>query len=264
MKIVRREVRNSHKYDVFAEDGAVLAKDLTGITTIINVLNKEGLVPWAARLAADAMKHKLVAGTPIGELLTIDGYKIANDYKKARGDRGTDLHASCEYLSTLFRDRALNDALVIPVMDTYQEEEQWLVAAFVRWLHETEPEILNVEKYVACVHCGYAATLDLDLRFPDREHWIIDVKSTAGVYDSMALQTCGQAHAYANTRDDGKHMNMFGLRTGILWLSPKAENGCQLIPTDNNRETLAAYLNTLGIYRWQKNKNRMERSGPAR
>jgi hypothetical protein len=109
LTITRQTIRKRHGYRVSVAD-QVIARDLYGITTILGVLDKGGLVPWAARGASDAMKAALRDAIEslngdtssralienITQLLSVDtAPRIAAEYDLPRSVRARD--CDCVY-----------------------------------------------------------------------------------------------------------------------------------------------------------------------
>lgn len=264
LSIERFDRNNRHGYDVKDAAGQLLAKDLVGITTILNVVDKSGgLVPWASRLVSDHFKEKIRAGISLNyhaedlaSLLDVDGYKIVTEKRDAAGDRGTDVHALCAQLAE--KKTKFENLVMLPVDQVY------MLQAFCLWMDTYEPEILSVERPLVCIACGYGATTDLECVIAG-DQWVIDIKTGSTLQDTMALQLCAQAHAlnYTNHRICNSVPGLGEYKLGVLWLGAPPQtgekkrkeypkDGCELIEVHADFSVVQAVLTA---YRWRREGN---------
>ena len=164
----------SHRYKL---DGEWVA----GVTTLIGKgLPKPSIPYWAARQVAE-----FVADHPdvVEEVKRLGGRGPAVGFLKEipwqkRDDaavRGTEIHAHGE-------------AVEVP------EHLAGRVQGYVDWLDAHQPEVIATEKGCASREWQYAGTFDLIARL-DGAVWLLDLKSSKGVYGSMALQLAAYGHA---------------------------------------------------------------------
>lgn len=274
-KITRADFRGGHRYDVFQNDEAI-AEALPGITTALNVMDKPALLPWIARLTGDAFKGELrrvlideampdvaAVRAALLPLLNVDGYRMANDVKAKAGDRGTDTHAIAEIVARRFAvgesidDEAL--ALILRAQPALAAPDVYACALAVRdWFLRYRPTVLGAESMVACLHCACAATLDLHCVIDDPMYggeWVLDAKTSKGVYESHALQTAFQAHALMQMKRGlhERHCAVYRrLRIGALWINAEAKNGAEIIEFENTQSTLGAVQEVIDLYRWKR------------
>jgi hypothetical protein len=146
---------------------------LPSVTNVIGILDKH-LQYWAAReVAAAAVTMKASLGGMSDEEV-MDVLKGAPFRRSSRAaGRGTDIHQYLEQ-AMLFQPlpELAGDAL------NYQ-------AAADRWLTEVKPTTLFTE--VTLFHAGYAGTADAIIDV-EGETWLIDFKTSKGIYDEVALQ----------------------------------------------------------------------------
>lgn len=281
-KITRSDFRGGHRYDVFDWTGGEIAHALPGITTALNVVDKPALLPWIARLTGDAFKAELrrvlidEAPANVAEvraallpLLNVDGYQMANDVKKKAGSRGTDAHTILEIIAKRWaaHESIDDDAirLILNAQDELAAPDVWLCALACRdWFLRYQPQVLATERPVACLHCGCAATLDLHVIIDDPKwggEFVLDAKSSKGIWETHALQTSFQAHALMQMKRglNERHCAVYRrLRIGALWINEKAEGGCEIVEFDNSQDTLTGVQNVIDLYLW-KRKNSWKR-----
>lgn len=165
-----------------------------GVTTLLSGgLPKPALTNWAARTAAEFAVDNwetLADEKPSVRLAKIKGAPRAS--RDAAALRGTKLHHAAELLQTT------GSADVEP-------EQLPLVESYLRFVEEWQPEILHTEAAVYSVRHGYAGTLDQIADLIDGQRWLLDLKTSKGVYGDMALQLA--AYRYADrihwVNDDG-------------------------------------------------------------
>ena len=141
-----------------------------------------------------------------------DSYEEAIGKRDAAGERGTAVHGA-------IADLIGCGEITLPT-DTDPKVVK-LVQGFVNWWREYEPEVIASEFLVAGV--GYAGQCDLLCRIGSEE-WVIDYKTSSGVYPSYHLQTA--AYAWA-AKDEGLAHTI--PRRGTLWLKTSTKKGWQLV-----------------------------------
>jgi len=268
--ISRFDTRGRHGYRV-EQDGKLVAKDLPGITTVLNILEKGGLPIWAAREAGKAIGLQIKAwidspktGVPTFDLAALetiaheaikDGHKYAKSLTEKAAERGTDGHAIAEMIAIQYKNSgpdSIGDewiAKILTMQASLGADDLYLIALAVRdWFLRVKPVVVATEKMAVCVPCGYGATLDLECEI-NSEPYILDIKTGKGVYDTVALQVLGQSHALQYTNSGDHDTPTSGHRMGVLWVSMDAKDGCELIET---QATMTAFEAVRTSYFWRK------------
>lgn len=148
------------------------------VTTILKVIDKSGpLTYWAAEGAATAMTEAWLRG----EVLAVkDAIAASLGRRDAAGKLGNTIHSWINALK----------AGTTPVVDHLPEGLQGYGKAFLGWCREHQPVFLESEKTVFSDVHKIAGTLDALCTFPRREGvWLLDFKTSKGIYPEMALQT---------------------------------------------------------------------------
>lgn len=152
------------------------------VTNVLSVINKPALMGWAARqvaiMAAD-MREALhqMAYDEVVDLLKGAATRTSN----RAGTRGTDVHAWIA-----------DELQGIPTVELPSSSSAYLAAAR-SWLADTSPSPVTVE--TTMFHPLYAGTADAVVRI-DGESWLLDFKTSRGIYDEAALQVCALAGCF--------------------------------------------------------------------
>lgn len=229
--------QKSHRYRL---DGSWVP----GVTTLIKKgLPKPALPYWSARTVAE-----WVADNPdlTEELKRLGGRGPAVAYLKElpwqkRDDaaiRGTDVHALAERL-------AHGEEVEVP------EHLAGHVQGYVDWLDANQPEVLLTERPVASRQWRYAGTFDLVAKL-DGVTWLLDVKTSSGVYGSTALQLTAYGNAEFYLAEDGTEQPLPPIeRYGVLHVT---EYGTTLhyLPTSANEAAWKDFLHVAHVGRRAK------------
>ena len=207
----------SHRYKL---DGAWVP----GVTTLIGKgLPKPALPYWSAKTVAE-----WVADNPdlTEDLKRMGGRGPAVAYLKelpwAKRDeaaiRGTDVHALAERL-------VHGEEVAVP------EHLAAHVQGYVDWLDKSGAEALLTERPVASRQWRYAGTFDLIARM-DGKVWLLDVKTSSGVYGSTALQLTAYGNAEFYLDQDNTEQPLPAVeRYGVLHVT---EYGTTSLPSSTN------------------------------
>lgn len=229
--------QKSHRYRL---DGSWVP----GVTTLIKKgLPKPALPYWSARTVAE-----WVADNPdlTEDLKRLGGRGPAVAFLKElpwqkRDDaaiRGTDVHALAERL-------AHGEEVEVP------EHLAGHVQGYVDWLDANQPEVLLTERPVASRQWRYAGTFDLVAKL-DGVTWLLDVKTSSGVYGSTALQLTAYGNAEFYLAEDGTEQPLPPIeRYGVLHVT---EYGTTLhyLPTSANEAAWKDFLHVAHVGRRAK------------
>lgn len=215
----------------------------TSVTTIIDVLDKSGpLVGWAKRVTAEAAidnRGKLQEWMEVGGrdgavgLLT----RAASAIRDRAKDAGSEVHQIAEAIS---RGQAV----------TIADELQPYVAAYRKWRDEWEPRFLAAEEMVVSVQHHYAGTFDAIVEIAG-ETWMVDYKTSKGVYPETGLQLA----AYSNADFIGRPGISRRFRIpdidqhAVLHLRPE---GYEFVPFDVRDVDFEAFLHAASLRQWRE------------
>jgi hypothetical protein len=188
------------------EDG----KFYPSVTNILQVLNKPGLVGWAARVA---IEH--------GD---VDAPKWVRDQSTARG---TWLHK--------FFDAALHGRYLMPEHDDPDALAIW------EWVRHWDVAPVWTEQIVVNRDDGYAGRLDAVLTL-GQTRWLLDLKTGNRVHPDVALQLA--AYRYA-TLPDGDPLRVD--RTGVLHVR---DGRAKLVEVYATPQVYGVFKHLIPVHKW--------------
>lgn len=226
-------------------DGTTVWHPIPSVTDAIRLIDKSGpLVGWAKRETAASAIRNLDALVTMrkegGPEAAINWLKTIPDYIRDRAaDRGTSVHQIAEQIIR-------GQSPEIP------EELGPYVAAYHGFLREWTPKWVAVEQMVCSLKHGYAGTFDA-IAVIGNERWLLDIKTSAGVYAETALQLAayGAAEFIGRPGDPRKYRVPRATRFGVIHVVPE---GAELVPYAVDRGDFAVFLKTLEVRRWTQGK----------
>lgn len=190
---------------VYTLDG----KPLTGVTTILGVINKPALVAWAAKMATEYIKGNAPWDESQSVYLVsesaLDDAKQAHRRKKEdAGEKGTDLHAGVEWLVNLCikeHSGKMPDPLYVSgPTATFMLEP---LKPFIDWAQKENVRFLESEKRMYSRNWWLAGTADLIFE-KDGKKYIGDVKTYAKIWDRVPFFQCAGYANFWEEMHDGK------------------------------------------------------------
>jgi hypothetical protein len=170
-------------YRYYTIDG----KKFPSVTSILNVINKPQLVPWAVRTTRDYIKQELFAFKRADSFKDLDLENLlANSAKEhdklrtAAADHGIAVHSSIASYIGNKSSVAQSDPVVI---------------AFSKWQQAAQFEPIASERLVLSREHGYAGTVDLIGTLNGRLA-VLDIKTGRGIYPEYKLQLAAYAIAW--------------------------------------------------------------------
>ena len=205
---------NKHAYK---KDG----KRVRGVTTIMNVLDKSGLINWAVGLSRDYLLEKNIGEYVITETDINDASRQHTIKKNSAADSGKLAHRWIEYY--------LNGEN--PDMPTDQEAV-FAINAFKQFESEMKPEWLELEKVVYSRKHDYVGRFDA-LAMIDGKKTLIDFKTSKGVYREQFYQLGAYKKAWEEEQ---------GIAGGVITKENKAIGFDKAIEEINNGKVIEQIL----------------------
>jgi hypothetical protein len=164
-------------------------KPMTGCTTILSVLAKPALVPWAARMAVEHVRQSVDWNEPT--LTTVQLDTLLDEARSAHAkkrdtaaDAGTDLHALVEeYVAKCIEN---NGGLPIPM------EGKTLAGGidpFIEWATKENIRFIATEQRLYSKELWVAGTVDLIFE-KDGKRYVGDIKTYKKIWDRVPLIQC--------------------------------------------------------------------------
>lgn len=162
-----------------------------GVTSILNVINKPALVPWAAKLTAETYSTLVSKKLAAGALLPADLPGIEKESKgahravaKEAAGIGTIVHEWAEQYSQ-------GNIQVMPENPAAAKA----VEGFIGWLNDNKVAFKHTEVRVYSRQMAYAGTFDF-MAVVNGELVLGDYKTSSGIYPEHHLQTAAYARVW--------------------------------------------------------------------
>lgn len=177
-------------YSVNRYGYVVDGKRLRRVTTLLGGIPKDALPNWAAKEVAEFAYDNRAHWSELDRTNAVNLLKGAPWAKRDdAADRGLAIHKTVE---AWIRKEGMPEGL--------SADESLCAANAIRFLMARKSKVLGCEITVVNEKIGYAGTFDL-WDVVDGESWILDWKSSTGVYPNHAVQQVAYMHAeYALVR----------------------------------------------------------------
>lgn len=184
-RVERIDEEGRHLYTVNGSDTS-----FPGVTTILSVVGKDALVPWAAKESVDYVFNRLAK---------VKGYKLTERFmerlqsrakkqprfaKERAGRNGTQAHNAF--------DAYINDQPAGPGNTPFWESFQY-------WLEKEKLRIVIGDTKVASLVYQFGGSIDVLLADENNKLIIGDFKTSKGLYDAYAYQISAYCQAFRET-----------------------------------------------------------------
>ena len=212
-------------------------KALTGTTTVLQVIAKPALIPWAVKTCKDFLVAVLKSGATITPELIEEAGKQHRLKKEKAGDWGTDLHAMIEsYAKT---------GMALSPKDEKMEEA---FNHFLSWTSTNKVKFLDSEKNVYSPTMWVGGICDLVVEI-DGKVWLADVKTGSGIYPEHFWQMASYQMCL-------QEMGLYPNVEGYIVLNLKKDGTFEEKRSISNEENQSAFKAALTIYRIQEKLNK--------
>lgn len=151
------------------QDGPFASQEVPGVTTVLGILNKPALVPWAWGLGMKGL-----------------------DYRKVR-DQAADIGSIAHLMIEADIKGETFDPSEYAPADVSKAENSYL--AWLDWRKGNIVDILHSELQLVDDQMGFGGTIDCIAQH-NGECWLIDVKTGKAVYDEMIAQVAAYQYLY--------------------------------------------------------------------
>lgn len=216
---------------------------LHGTTTVLGIIAKPQLIPWAVKTATDNIKkqwkpNKTYTKKQIDKIL--EGGRIEhNKVKVSAGDIGTNVH---EAISKWINKGCPNE---LPMKTFCGDDKQVteMFMQFVEWAIENEVEFIMTEKNVYSEKMWFGGIVDF-VCYIGGHRFIGDIKTGAGIYPEHWLQ-CG-AYDLALYEMQGFHAD------GYVIINIKKDATVQIQKTLETQIYKDGFTHALELYKIMK------------
>lgn len=176
-----------------------------GVTSILKVIDKPALMPWAIGVTRDYWLEQVNAGRTDWPKIHKESWSANKKISKSAADIGKNVHA---YAEAYFKK------LTLPALDT--DEAKRGVDAFHKWLIAHNVNVKASERFVFSKEHYYAGTCDFVAEI-DGVLSVGDIKTSSGIYPEMRMQTAAYQHALEEEKQmkfDVRWIVRFDKKTG--------------------------------------------------
>jgi len=215
------------------------------VTTILDVIDKPGLMYWAAneeRKAFETAMLTVLSGPHADQpdkvldavIAATKGAKAMEKEKTKAATIGTAAHAYIEWESKRLLGEKVGDEPVIP------DAAKWAVESWKDWAKDVEFTPIASEQTVFCPGCGFAGTFDTIAKVR-RVVTLLDYKTSKAIYPEAFLQNIAYRHASAIETQQGMI-----LRLPKVVEDPAFE--AMVVPA----VPLPVFLSALNLWKWKR------------
>jgi len=154
-----------------------------GVTTILKVLDKPALIPWAIGVTRDYWLEAVKAGRTDFEKIHKESWNASKKITKDAADIGKNVHS---YAEAFFKKQPLPELLT----DSAKRGAE----AFHKWLDAHSIKVLASERLVFSKEHYYGGTCDFVAEI-DGLLVVGDIKTSKGIYNEARFQTAAYQHA---------------------------------------------------------------------
>lgn len=173
------------------------------VTTITGMLDKPALLSWSARCAVEYIEENIsivrdVIDVHRSEQILQEAKKAYTVKRDSAASSGTKCHKAIE----VYIEVGEVDIEVKAILED-DEKAQTGFDAFLEWENTNHVEWVETECKVTSVLHGYAGRFDA-IAIINGHRYLIDFKTSSGIYDEMLYQLCAYRQAYNEMLEDGQ------------------------------------------------------------
>lgn len=212
-------------------------KPVTGVTTVLKVINKPALLQWAANCAVDFLENI--------DFEKIDVEYLNRKFKEARTAyrKKADKAADTGSLAHAWVEKYINTKIKGEKEPEREEALALMTDNFVKWVDENKVKFLSSEQRVFSRKFWYAGTYDFDCEI-DGKIYIGDLKTSSGIYSEMFFQTA----AYQNAIQEMNEPSEVPIQGNII-VNCKKDGKFDWQISEEYEQNLKAFMGALAIYR---------------
>jgi hypothetical protein len=218
-------------------------KPLYGTTTVLNIIAKPQLIPWAVKMATENIKSQWKTGkayTKEERDIILEGGRVRHTNAKTEaGDVGTKVH---EAISKWIKKGCPNE-MPVKTFCGKDVEVTKMFMQFVEWALENNIQFISSETNVFSTNNWYGGIIDFVCTI-DNHLYIGDIKTSSGIYPEHWLQI--GAYDIARQEMTGSHAD------GYIIVNIPRENKMQIQKTSETEIYRDGFLHALELYKIMK------------
>lgn len=219
-------------------------RPLTGVTTILQILAKPALIPWAVGMAIDYIKNNCQKDELMRYLVNLadlEEAKSAHRKKKEEaGQKGTDVHAIIE--KEIKEAIEKNEGFISEFK--FDREELPQVKHFIKWAVGNKVKFLESEKHIWSKNLWIAGICDFVCEIGG-EIYLGDIKTGSGIYPEAFAQLSGYQLMF-------EEMDIYKNIKGHIIVNLKKDGTFQEKRSISLEDFKEFFLSCLKIYRVQE------------
>lgn len=217
-------------------------KALTGCTTILSVIAKPALIPWAAKITVEYIRENIrrlnIMNPKQFKQLLLEAKSAHSKRKEKAGNFGTKTHDEI----SLFISRAISENTGYMIDGATDNEA---VKNFIDWAIKGKVKFLDTERNIYSKKLWLGGIVDF-VYMIDGKVWIGDIKtSNSGIYAENFWQCAGYDIML-------KEMKLYEKVEGYLIVNLKENGEFNEKRSISIKENKKAFLSCLAIYRIQE------------
>lgn len=186
---------NKYTFDEKRHKHYINGREVAGTTSIVGVIDKPALMPWAVKISMEYLKNNLTDLTKLDDVIE-ESKKQPNEAKKSAGRFGTVVHALCEHFNNtgevlpIDSPKLPQEVLDIQIDKSQQKKAVKLTEQYKKWFEDNKVKIHYVEQNVFSETYFVGGIFDMVLEI-DGKMYLGDFKTSSGVYPSQFVQMGG-------------------------------------------------------------------------
>lgn len=182
---------NSHRYRLKKEKTY-----LPSVTSITGIIDKSrALIPWAVNLDFNYLIDKIESYKEVDKHVLLEFIEESKNQHNIKKEEAADFGSQIHKFAEEFGKYKLGLNECPEINKDWAEEVKNGVSSFIDWVSNNNIEFIDCEKFVYSKEYGYIGLTDALVKI-DGKLYLIDYKSSSGIYNEMLYQVSAYANAY--------------------------------------------------------------------
>ena len=177
---MKKTPKKKYKFDKNGHYHSLDGEPLFGVTTVLGVIAKPFLIPWASKMCAEHVRSNWKIGKAYTkkerEEILKEAQNAHQQAKSSAGGTGTNVHEAIEKWIKKGK-----------VLKTKDEQVQKMFDNFVEWATDNDVKFLESEQHVHSEIHWYAGIIDFICTINGKT-FVGDIKTSSGIYPEHFFQ----------------------------------------------------------------------------